>query len=186
MVENVWLDTECGLWLQLVMVWPLLELVSALTFDGKDGAEPSLVRRALSSRMSQELGRVSYALYLLHEPLRQYLGFALYGPLSVPHCDSVSVINTGCRQQMFGCDWYDIESKHFSVGDMDAHTACDEQWSAYYDALLLPLWCVPILWVASILVALLMNRFVEEPMRKWLRPKRFQNMTTIRAASATA
>ena len=71
-----------------------------------------------------------------------------------------------------GCDWYDIESKHFSVADMDPHTACDEEWKAYYDATLLPLWCLPILWLSSIIVAVLMNRFVEDPVRKLIRPKR--------------
>lgn len=51
-------------------------------------------------------------------------------------------------------------------------TIGDSEWNKFYDSRQIPMRNVPILWIVSIVVAVLLNRLVEEPMRALLRPSR--------------
>jgi len=156
---------EPGFWLQLVLPWWMLQMISALTFDeGKSRAY-----RLLSGKMAIELGRISYALYLIHEPLRQFLCWFINGTVTVPHCDSLDVVHTGCRSQMFGCDWYDFGR---NTNSKDTGNPCDMEWMEFEASQQLPVWLMPILWAFSLLFARVLNRLIEEPTRKWLRPRK--------------
>merc|ERR1712228_887437 len=42
---------------------------------------------------------------------------------------------------------------------------------AVMDEWLIPVWCIPVMWILSIIMAILLNRFVEERLRKRLRPR---------------
>merc|ERR1712241_15662 len=159
--------SEPGFWMQLVLPWWMLQLVSSLTFEPEVGK--SRTYRILSHKCCLELGRISYALYLIHEPMRQYLCWILYGVVTVPHCDSLDVVHTGCRSQMFGCDWYDLTADDSRI---DSMSECDMEWQRYNESQQLPLWSMPCLWIACILLSFVLNRLVEEPIRKWLRPRK--------------
>jgi peptidoglycan/LPS O-acetylase OafA/YrhL len=84
-----------GLWVQLVLPVSQLSLIYGLSCD--EGM--SLTARVLVSRPAQYLGKLSYALYLVHWPLIQYLCLFVYGMAPQPmctckrnyHCDEVSV-----------------------------------------------------------------------------------------------
>ena len=69
---------------------------------------------------------------------------------------------------MFGCDWYDIEQNAPTETVM---SDCDREWQEFNESQQIPLWSMPILWTGSIVVAFVLNRLVEEPMRKCLRPE---------------
>merc|ERR1711879_689651 len=36
----------------------------------------------------------------------------------------------------------------------------------------IPMWCVPVMWLISVILGILLNRYIEEPLRKMLRPLR--------------
>ena len=40
------------------------------------------------------------------------------------------------------------------------------------ESLYIPIWCLPVMWSISIILGILLNRFIEEPLRKKLRPSR--------------
>ena len=102
----------------------------------------SICYRLLTMKCMVFLGRISYSLYLIHEVLIFYICWINYGYRQRPDCDA------------------------------ESSDECAEKWNVYNDHGLMPLWCIPILWVVSFIVAILLNRFFEEPMRKWLRPKK--------------
>merc|ERR1712173_466849 len=40
------------------------------------------------------------------------------------------------------------------------------------ESLYIPIWCIPVMWIISVVLGILLNRFIEEPIRKKLRPSR--------------
>merc|ERR1719242_2829206 len=38
----------------------------------------------------------------------------------------------------------------------------------------IPMWCVPVMWIISVILGILLNRFIDEPLRKMLRPSRVE------------
>ena len=132
--------TSFNYWLQLLLPWWQLELIYVLTKCD----ENCMTYKVLTSRLMLYLGRISYSLYLVHEPMIQYIELIVYGIQSEPTCDL----------------------------DADIDNACQKEWDQYDDHRLMPLYCIPILWIAAIIAAILLNRFFEEPMRKLLRPKK--------------
>ena len=140
-ITIVWVDIGANIWVQLGYAYSQLEFIYALTFEGGE----SRVYKILTSRIALWLGRISYALYLIHEPFIQYICWIVYGNIKAPGCD------------------YD---------DEDEDNPCNASWDEYNNKRLMPIWCIPILWIVSIIVAILLNRLIEEPMRKVLRPKR--------------
>merc|ERR1712053_31374 len=40
------------------------------------------------------------------------------------------------------------------------------------ESLYIPIWCIPVMWIISVILGILLNRFIEEPLRKKLRPSR--------------
>merc|ERR1711951_270456 len=38
----------------------------------------------------------------------------------------------------------------------------------------IPIWCIPIMWIISVILGILLNQFIEEPLRKKLRPSRVE------------
>eukprot|EP01084_Bolivina_argentea_P151398 264246_1 len=126
----------CNLWIQLGYAWWQLYLITSLTFD--EGT--SITYKILTSKVALYLGRISYALYLVHEPFIQYICWIVYGTLKQPDCE------------------------------YDSSDQCAKEWDSYNDERLMPIWCIPILWAVSFIVAIPLNRFIEEPLRKCLRP----------------
>merc|ERR1719216_29708 len=46
------------------------------------------------------------------------------------------------------------------------------------ESLYIPIWCIPVVWIISIILGILLNRFIEEPLRKKLRPARVEKKET--------
>merc|ERR550532_3166410 len=46
------------------------------------------------------------------------------------------------------------------------------------ESLYIPIWCIPVMWSISIILGILLNRFIEEPLRKKLRPARVEKKET--------
>jgi len=132
-------EMGASVWLQVSITWLQLQSISALTFEGNK----SLTARLLTSNVALWLGRISYALYLVHLPFIQYIAWMLHGSIQQPNCDSLFEDADDCVsvEEWFGDEKRDI-----------------------------PMYCVPIVWVGSVVMAFPLNRLFEEPMRKLLRP----------------
>ena len=126
-----------ALWMQCGIVWFAMHFIVSLTFD--EGT--SRISNLLTSRVALQCGRISYAVYLVHEPFRQYLCWMNYGAITRPTCD------------------WELDDEQ-----------CKDEWREYGDLRRIPMWCVPVVWIVSISVSLVLNRWVEEPVRKRLRP----------------
>ena len=126
-----------AVWMQNGIAWFALLFIVSLTFD--EGT--SRISKMLTSRVALECGRISYAVYLVHEPIRLYLCWIIYGALTEPTCNQ----------------------------NADGEE-CGDQWTEYRESKRIPLWCVPVVWIVSIAAAVALNRLVEEPMRTLLRP----------------
>eukprot|EP01084_Bolivina_argentea_P316174 547981_1 len=109
----------------------------------------SLISKILSSKMMLQLGRISYSLYLTHFPIMGYICWYLYGTQSQPICE-----------------W-------------DSSDECNHKWNIYYDNKLIPIWAIPIHMCLSFIVAIILNRLFEEPMRNWLRPKKIETKSSV-------
>ena len=49
-------------------------------------------------------------------------------------------------------------------------TRCAEQWDQYQHNKLMPIYCVPIHWIISLIVAIPLHKFIEKPLRQLLKP----------------
>merc|ERR1711972_247816 len=100
---------------QWVVAWWAMEFIISLTFE-----DDSFVSKLLTSKVALYLGRISYAVYLIHLPVHQYISYIAYGETNYK------------------------ESELY----------------------------IPIMWIISVILGILLNRFIEEPVRKKLRPSR--------------
>jgi len=130
-----------SLYSQFLITWWALEFIVSLTLD--EGT--SVVSKVLRSNMALFLGRISYALFLVQLPILQYLCWIIHGQ------------TTGGSPQCGDGDISDCEREIMMV-------AVKEEW-------LIPVWCIPVMWTASGIMAIVLTRFVEEPLRKRLRPR---------------
>merc|ERR1719295_2546979 len=113
--------------LQYAVAWWAMEFIISLTFEND-----SFVSKLLTSKLALFLGRMSYAVYLIHLPVHQYISYIAYGE----------------------SDLTNIEVEFY-----------------------IPIWCIPIMWIISIILGILLNRYIEEPLRKRLRPSRVSQTT---------
>ena len=140
-----------GVWMQMSIAWLALQFIVSLTFD--EGT--SLISKMLTSRVALECGRIGYAVYLVHEPIRLYLLWMIYGEFTKPTCIWQAADGKECDNEWE--EW--LDSVHCSIGDFNTNMVC-----------LIPTWCVPVVWIVSIVLSVILNRCVEEPMRNVLRP----------------
>ena len=126
-------------WLQLFIAWWFLEFIWSLTCDNGQ----SIWYNLFTTKIALWLGKISYALYLIHEIFIFYIMWINYGYNPRPDCE-------------YGSD------------DVD----CEELWGEWNWKRLIPMWCIPIVWAVSIPIAALLNTFFEEPLRKRLRPQK--------------
>ena len=144
-----WLEQACGIkllsgyWLQLLCPSIQLSILMGMANEGiNPGPTGSWFSWICQSRMVQWLGKISMALYLVHMLVFQYAAFMQTGPVEWPGDGS----NGYCDTRPIT-----LECHQFTA-----------RWS-------LNIWSVPLLLVLSMGVAALLERFVEEPMRRWLR-----------------
>merc|ERR1712173_511789 len=64
---------------------------------------------------------------------------------------------------------YGVYLIHFLVIQYISYIAYGE---TAVDASFIPIWCIPVMWIISVILGILLNRFIEEPLRKKLRPSR--------------
>ena len=138
------------LWIQLFIVWLQLEFIYGLTSCGTVGG--CITYKLLSCKLMLFLGRISYSIYLIHFPIIGYICFILNGKNPMPSC---------------------------SYNDINNDTQCNHLWNTFLDNRLMPVWCIPIHLTVSFVIAVILNRYFEEPMRKWLRPKKSNTAITI-------
>ena len=140
-----------AVWMQLGIAFVALEWIVSLSFD--DGT--SITAKIFTSKMALFLGEISYPLYLFHEPFIQYLCWINYGDISKPQCEFKAELE---------CEELDIDCGYDTVDP------CKVEWEEWQNKRLIPVWNVPIVVVVSLLAAVMLNRFIEEPLRKKLRP----------------
>merc|ERR1712217_18595 len=92
LLTNLFMDVGISLWGQLGIAGWALEFIMALSYD--EGT--SFISKLLSSKAMLFLGRISYALYLVHEVLIQYLCWINYGSIEEPNCECEDGENTSC------------------------------------------------------------------------------------------
>ena len=85
-----------------------------------------------------------------HEVLIQYLNWFYYGPIDQKDCN---------------CRTYDEDHA-------DDVAKCGNICPEWKDSRLMKPFMIPVLWIWAIVMAILLNRIIEEPMRKYLRPAR--------------
>ena len=69
---------------KIIMVWFQLQLIQSLTFEGGDSH--SVCYQALTHGVTLEFGRISYALYLIHWPIRDYFQWMM-AVVNDPNCE---------------------------------------------------------------------------------------------------
>ena len=128
-------------WGQIAFVHVWVGLVYALT---RPDAAKTTTYAALASRPMLYLGRISYALYLVHEEVRCYAAFLLNGVRTEPdyHCDDD---DPGRSQD-----------------------PCDD-WKTWRKKYLIPPWAIAPVIAVSVVVAAILERVVETPAREYLR-----------------
>lgn len=130
-------------WLQAIVPYAQLSLIVALSRDG--GA--SLAARVLCRPFAQWLGKISMSLYLVHYPLIFYTCCIIHGgPMR--------------RPSEFHCN---------KLPDIDTQHTCEVEVKAWQDAFVLPIWGIPLVTCASLLLGGLIHYTVEEPARRVLR-----------------
>jgi peptidoglycan/LPS O-acetylase OafA/YrhL len=134
------------IWLQALVPWMQLELIIALC---RDKNNLSIITKVCKNDLSNWLGDRSMSIYLVHYPLIFYLCWAMNGKiLSWPNemnCEGV-----------------------YSKGS-DAYNKCDQERRDFTDARLMPVWGIPIIVVASMVLAHVVYHLIEVPGRKFLR-----------------
>lgn len=107
----------------------------------------SLFYRFCCLQWMQFLGKISMSFYLVHEPLIQYVNCIVYGPLSWPD----DVLTSGLDESD-----EDFEEKRTSSRPGTG----------------MPAWGIPTVVVTALIIAVVLERFVEAPMRFKLRSSR--------------
>merc|ERR1711874_446447 len=70
---------------------------------------------------------------------------------------------------------YGVYLIHFPVHQYISYIAYGESAA---ESLYIPIWCIPVVWIISIILGILLNRCIEEPLRKTLRPARVEKEET--------
>jgi len=144
--ENFTVHTVYGIsshiWFQFLLPISQLTIVYGLSMD--NGL--SRTSRMLRSRVVLFFGTISYALYLVHEPIIWYICWITYGTQSKPSCIRENSI------------------------------ACEKSWEIYDDQRLQPVWCIPVHLLISIILAVFLHHLVEKPARNCLRPENPQQI----------
>lgn len=130
-----------------LVAYAQLDVIVALTRD--DGK--SMASRALRTPLAKWLGKVSMSVYLIHIPLQQYLCWAVYG---------------GGRLFLPA----EMDCSKFAQGSTDREI-CEDNMTAYNDAKTTPIWGIPVVFFAGIILGSLIHYFVEEPARRLLRAR---------------
>jgi len=77
---------------------------------------------------------------------------------------------------------YGVYLIHFPVHQCISYIAYGESAA---ESLYIPIWCIPVMWIISIILGILLNRFIEEPLRKRLRPARVEKEETSNSEEPT-
>jgi len=126
-----------GIWFQFMLPLSQLTIVYGLSMD--NGL--SRTSKILRSKVGIFFGNISFSLYLVHQPIRQYICWIVYGTQTEPTCD------------------------------YESSEICKESWELYNWQRLQPLWCIPVHSIVSIVLAVFLYHLVEKPARNHLLPK---------------
>lgn len=150
-METKALHPQCGVILQLLC--PALQL-SILVGMTQDKCQ-SRTSKFCTSPSLIFLGKISMALYLIHMPLHLCLMIALRGPMPLP--------GDGTRNY--------CETKPVTL-------ECHEMWKKYFQ---LPPWGIFVVSIASLIMAFLLERYFETPMRNLLRTGKTHSKTSSKS-----
>jgi len=84
-LDNLYEDAGGNLWLQLYLPISQITLIYGLTCENSES--PSTTTKILTTKFLLFFGKISYPLYLVHEPLIQYFAWMFHGALDRPTCE---------------------------------------------------------------------------------------------------
>ena len=123
--------TGQNFWQQIGFVYWMLEFIILLTKCSKTNK----VCRFLTSKKLLFFGRISYPLYLIHEPMIFYTCWIVNGSLKWPQCEE-------------------------SFDDDDSNDACNDEWDTFHNKRKMPNYCIPILCVVTIILSVCVHRML--------------------------
>jgi peptidoglycan/LPS O-acetylase OafA/YrhL len=133
-----------AIWFQALVPFIQLGVIVALTRDSGH----SVSSRVLRTPLAQWLGKLSMCIYLVHLPILYYVTWILHG----------SAIK-----------WPEIDCSQYESDD--DRQVCEHELRTFDSVRRIPLWAMPIVWILSILFAVVLYYGVEEPGRKLFRAR---------------
>lgn len=140
-------------WLQLVLPYLVVKSLYVLSkFSKNEESKKNVIYKVLTGRWMQYLGRISYSLYLTHSAVIAWVTFAFNGAtiLAIPDCEEPD--GTG----------FD--------GIIDGTDDCSVDWREYNESKVIPWYAVPVDIILCLVVAGIVSRYFEEPLRQCFRP----------------
>lgn len=146
-----------SVWLQAIVPFIQLNIIISLTRDNNE----SQASKFLNTNILQWFGKISMCIYLVHFPVMKYACWILHG----------SKVNW---PDELDCTTYDSNNDDYKQRECESET---NEWNSIRS---IPLWCAPIVWCVSIILATMLYYGIEEPARKCLRvkSKKTQNNVT--------
>lgn len=161
-----------GFFAQLFLPSQMVYLTLALTLDGGQ----SVVGRYLRKAATQWLGQMSFALYLVHFPVMQMVGFITRGHVTLPPVLKAFSLDPDCCASVYwageACHMRDtgvIDDTAWTAEEIKIFNTAIQCQADRGKTMRNPAWTIPVTLAVSLLLAALLERFVERPCRQLLR-----------------
>jgi len=154
---------------QFFFVHMQLMVIVGLTLDGGT----SVLSKICNWKPIQELGKASLTLYLIHEPVMDWLKIAAYGIVdcsdkewelwkAIKKNETTEFVNLN-----YTTEFVNLNKTTELINLNETNPTCE----LYEQKEIFPLWGIPLIIVLCPLLAWLITVIIEEPARNWLRVK---------------